>query len=147
MPAHHQIPACEAGYPFPSTYFLEVLNATVRPDDRITIFGDSITWLGGYIAVLQAALSRAGLGNVPIYNRGINGGCVKDIRDGGDVFGQNYRDFNTAMREDDPTIVVIFIGTNDVRRLMLLVPIYSTLHTLYTISLSSYPKYRTTGIP
>lgn len=55
---------------------------------------------------------KAGLGNITLINRGINGGFVQDLRDG--IPSSNITGFNQSLIDDQPTIVTIFIGTNDV---------------------------------
>ena len=55
---------------------------------------------GGYIQVLQDALTSAGVTSATYTNRGINGGFIKDIRDGYDTFP----DFNTSLAQDNTTI-------------------------------------------
>jgi lysophospholipase L1-like esterase len=70
----------------------------------------SVCRYGGYIQVLADALAAQGLTNVSYFNRGINGGFVKDIRDG----YENMTGFNVSLQQDQSTVVLIFIGTNDV---------------------------------
>eukprot|EP00301_Raphidiophrys_heterophryoidea_P020582 c5230_g1_i1.p1 GENE.c5230_g1_i1~~c5230_g1_i1.p1 ORF type:complete len:582 (+),score=138.34 c5230_g1_i1:1-1746(+) len=109
-------PWCDNNYPLPVNSSLMKLASPASPltsADRITVFGDSITWLGGYYHLIQEVLNASGIN--PIFvNRGINGGMVKDVRDGASKFGQNYTDFVTALKEDKPTYITIMIGINDV---------------------------------
>ena len=93
----------------------------LRAGDRIAFYGDSITWLGAYISELGNAISAsphtAPL-NITLLNRGID--CAKsfDLLQGVQNFfcgGQNAPDFATQLANDTPTIIVIFVGINDVR--------------------------------
>jgi lysophospholipase L1-like esterase len=133
------VPACQAFYPAPNTsYFhqLAVPNQGFFASDRLSLFGDSITWyglmlwrsnhdqvsssppvvlvsrLGGYATLLKQQLAIAGLPGIPFFNRGIDGGFVKDLRDG--IPSDNILSFDEYLKSDRPTIVTIFIGTNDV---------------------------------
>eukprot|EP00824_Muranothrix_gubernata_P015340 TRINITY_DN318_c0_g1_i1.p1 TRINITY_DN318_c0_g1~~TRINITY_DN318_c0_g1_i1.p1 ORF type:complete len:316 (-),score=61.57 TRINITY_DN318_c0_g1_i1:28-921(-) len=111
-----------SGYPDPDTAFLRELvgeDTPLQQNDRISFFGDSITWLGGYIGLLRDALGMSAFTshlNVTLINRGINGGKVTDVRDGGTLYGETYASFTDALAQDKPTIVVIYVGINDVWR-------------------------------
>jgi isoamyl acetate esterase len=80
---------------------------SLRNTDRIVFFGDSITLLGvkpnGYITIIKDSLS-AKLPSIEIIGAGIGGNKVSDLqaRVDSDVIAKN------------PTIVVIYIGINDV---------------------------------
>lgn len=52
--------------------------------------------------------------DINLINRGINGGTVQDLRDGGTYFGQTYPSFKEALKMDKPAVVSIQIGINDV---------------------------------
>ncbi|MGD1044389.1 MAG: GDSL-type esterase/lipase family protein [Bacteroidota bacterium] len=79
----------------------------LRNNDRIVFFGDSITQLGvrpnGYITLIKDSLSKK-LPSIEIIGAGIAGNKVPDLqaRIDSDVIAK------------DPTIVVIYIGINDV---------------------------------
>lgn len=79
----------------------------LRNNDRIVFFGDSITQLGvkphGYITLIKDSLSKK-LSSIEIIGAGIGGNKVPDLqaRVDSDVIAKN------------PTIVVIYIGINDV---------------------------------
>ena len=75
-------PMCQPGYPAPPTPHLGLLPQLLAPSDRVSVFGDSLTWLGGYIGQLQA---RATPG-VTFFNHGINGGFGKDLLRGVTAF-------------------------------------------------------------
>ena len=80
---------------------------TLRNNDRIVFFGDSITLLGvkpnGYITLIKDSLSKM-FPSIKIIGAGISGNKVPDLlaRIDADVIVKN------------PTIVVIYIGINDV---------------------------------
>jgi lysophospholipase L1-like esterase len=85
--------------------------------ENISFFGDSITWLGYYIQNLNNAIESSeytkDLG-ITLVNRGINGGTVKDVRDGGKVLTATYPSFKEAIAMDKPKVIAIQIGINDV---------------------------------
>jgi len=106
--------------PLPSNTSLVQLisqNNPFIPGETISFFGDSITWLDTWITALNQAISSSpytsGLG-IRLVNRGINGGTVKDIRDGGTVLNANYLSFKEALAKDKPSVIAIQIGINDV---------------------------------
>jgi lysophospholipase L1-like esterase len=88
---------------------------------KISFFGDSITWGGGYIGLIEQAL-KAGEGSkdlgVRLINHGINGGGVMTLRDGeaakSHVGDTHPRPFGEYLAEDRPEVVVIFVGVNDI---------------------------------
>jgi lysophospholipase L1-like esterase len=89
---------------------------------KISFFGDSITWQDAYLTRIRTALSgsshTSGLG-VTLINHGVNGGGVLAIRDGvpGDTNhfgGTEPKSFAYNMATDQPNVVVLFIGINDV---------------------------------
>ncbi len=82
----------------------------------ITFFGDSITWLGGYIKQIANVVEREQKGDlITLNNRGIDGGGARHLRDGaGGLFNQRQEPMANVLAQDKPNIVVIFIGVNDV---------------------------------
>ncbi|MEI7901556.1 MAG: GDSL-type esterase/lipase family protein, partial [bacterium] len=88
---------------------------------KIAFFGDSITWGGGYISVINQAL-KSGEGTkelgVKLINHGVNGGGVLTLRDGdigtAHVGNTKPRPFAENLADDKPDAVVIYIGVNDV---------------------------------
>ena len=80
---------------------------TLRQNDRIVFFGDSITLLGvnpnGYITIIKDSLSKK-FPSVEIIGAGIGGNKVPDLlaRIDNDVIAKH------------PSIVVVYIGINDV---------------------------------
>jgi len=89
----------------------------LRKGERISIFGDSITDQGRYIKLIVDAVGRGGktraLG-VKLHNRGINGGKVTDLIYGAKIYGDSQEPFETVLAADKPTVVVLYIGINDV---------------------------------
>jgi lysophospholipase L1-like esterase len=79
----------------------------LKEHDRILFFGDSITELGvkpnGYVTIIQERLKKV-FPSIQILGAGISGNKVPDLlaRVGTDVIAKN------------PSIVVIYIGINDV---------------------------------
>ncbi len=96
--------------------------ALVGPDtplksgDRMSFFGDSITWQGGFIERLREAFDRRQPPlAVELLKRGINGGRSSDLRDGcTELYGCTQAPFAEVVRQDGSTVVVILIGINDV---------------------------------
>jgi len=93
--------------PTPSTK--DMTGITLTTGDRVVFFGDSITEAGvqpgGYVTLLQErAADRFPDGSVELLGAGISGNKVPDLlqRVDSDVYSL------------DPTVVVIYIGTNDV---------------------------------
>ena len=88
---------------------------------RISLFGDSITWLGGFMGAIQAAL-RDGPGtkgkDIQVFNRGINGGGVLQVRDGAAkgsrAKGGKQAPFAQVIAADKATVALVYIGINDV---------------------------------
>ena len=82
-------------------------SSALRSTDRIVFFGDSITQLGdkpnGYVAIIRDSLSKRDPG-IAVLGAGISGNKVTDlqVRLDRDVLSKH------------PTIVVMYIGINDV---------------------------------
>lgn len=94
----------------------------LRADDTLVFFGDSITWLGGFAGRIERSVAALG---VRVRNRGINGGGVRDLRDGaaraaragGLTSGDGdapQAPFAEVLRDDQATVAVVLIGINDV---------------------------------
>eukprot|EP01089_Gocevia_fonbrunei_P007313 TRINITY_DN1839_c0_g1_i2.p1 TRINITY_DN1839_c0_g1~~TRINITY_DN1839_c0_g1_i2.p1 ORF type:complete len:373 (-),score=73.83 TRINITY_DN1839_c0_g1_i2:80-1171(-) len=110
----------KAAAPLPTNSSIMQLVSSNTPfikGENITFFGDSITWLGFYIQNLNQAIEGSeytkDLG-ITLINRGINGGTVKDVRDGGKVLTADYPSFADAIAMDKPKVIAIQIGINDV---------------------------------
>lgn len=92
-----------------------------KPGTVISVFGDSITWGGGYLRIVRSALDT-GAGTralgVKLINHGVNGGGVLAIRDGDtnlSHFGNTKpKPFAETIAVDKTDVAVIFIGVNDV---------------------------------
>ena len=93
----------------------------IRPATTIAFFGDSLTWLGGYIAEIERALandkttSRIG---TRLINRGINGGGARQLvagsPDAAFPGSSPQKPFATLLRDDHVGVAVVMIGINDV---------------------------------
>ena len=93
----------------------------IRPATTIAFFGDSLTWLGGYITEIERALandkttSRIG---TRLINRGINGGGAKQLvagsPDAAFPGSSPQKPFATLLRDDHVGVAVVMIGINDV---------------------------------
>lgn len=96
-------------------------NSPIAKDTTISFFGDSLTWLGSYIAELERAIAtdqttqRRG---IRLINRGINGGGVRQIVTGSPdaAYPGNspQKPFATLLEEDHVDVAVVMIGINDV---------------------------------
>jgi len=93
----------------------------LRDGMTISIFGDSITWGGGYTRLIDEAIKK-GEGTaslkVKVINHGVNGGGVLTIRDGDDsknhAGGTRPIPFADTIAADKSDVAVIYIGVNDV---------------------------------
>ncbi len=95
----------------PDNPSFEVLRRAVRKGDRIAFFGDSITWQGGFIDILERELRGT---HVALLRRGINGAKSGDILKGvSNLFNQNQRPFREVLKADKPSLVVLMVGMND----------------------------------
>lgn len=96
-------------------------NSPIPKGTTIAFFGDSLTWLGGYIAELDRAIGtdnttqRRG---IKLINRGINGGGVRQIvagsPDAAFPGSSPQMPFATLLQEDNVGVAVVMIGINDV---------------------------------
>lgn len=88
----------------------------LRKNDRVSFIGDSITMQGGFIRLMREAIGRSDhtkARNVQLFQHGLNGGRVDTIVKGVTPWG-NQDPFSTLLKKDRPTVVVIFLGVNDV---------------------------------
>lgn len=85
--------------------------------DKIAFFGDSVTMQGGYIKMIGAALAESphtrGLG-VELINHGLDGGRVPTVLEGVGPFGNLGGTMEALLEREKPTVVVVFLGINDV---------------------------------
>jgi lysophospholipase L1-like esterase len=115
------VAARTAVYSVPGRADLTGMGSPLKPSTKIDFFGDSITWLNGYVSNIQTAINTgagsAGKGIVCI-NRGDDGGGVLQILngDGGghSYGGRDQQPFATTIANDHADIAVVFIGVNDV---------------------------------
>jgi lysophospholipase L1-like esterase len=88
----------------------------LRENDRIGFIGDSITMQGGFIRLVREGIGQSdhtkNLG-VQLFQHGLNGGRVDSIVEGVTPWGKQDP-FSKLLEKDKPTIVVIYLGVNDV---------------------------------
>lgn len=95
---------------------LTAANTPLRENDRISFIGDSITMQGGFIRLIREAIGRSDHTkdlSVQLFQHGLNGGRVDTIVEGVTPWGKQDP-FSTLLEKDQPTVVVIFLGVNDV---------------------------------
>jgi hexosaminidase len=108
-------------YEVPGLLRLTGPDSPLRDGMIIDFFGDSITWQNSFVGVFDKAI-QAGAGtkgkNIKLINRGINGGGALSVRDGTDKSAYPgdiaQLPFAKQIAADKATMVVIFIGINDV---------------------------------
>ena len=103
-----------AFYSAPGRADLTAAGSPLATGTHIVFFGDSITWLNGYITLLNTALA-SGAGTqgktITLTNRGINGGTTANLRDG---VANGQASFASLLVSDQANIAVVFIGINDI---------------------------------
>lgn len=99
---------------------LEVLSGAktaLRKGDKIAFFGDSITMQGGYITLIESSL-KEGEGTkdlgIRIFKHGLNGGRVPTVLEGKSPWGDLKGTMQELIDKEQPTVVVVFLGVNDV---------------------------------
>jgi len=84
---------------------------------KIAFFGDSVTMQGGYIDMMAAALKEStntsSLG-VELIKHGLDGGRVPTVLEGNGPFGSLGGTMEALLEREKPTVVVVFLGINDV---------------------------------
>ena len=116
------IAARAAVYSVPGRADLTGVGSPLKPSMKIDFFGDSITWLNGYVSNIQTAInSGAGTAGkrITCINRGDDGGGVLQILNGDPGTTHGYggitqQSFAATISADHPNIAVVFIGVNDV---------------------------------
>jgi lysophospholipase L1-like esterase len=88
----------------------------LRENERISFIGDSITMQGGFIRLMREAISKndhtKALG-VRLFQHGLNGGRVDTIVGGVTPWGKQDP-FSKLLEQDKPTVIVVYLGVNDV---------------------------------
>jgi lysophospholipase L1-like esterase len=116
------VAARAAFYSMPGRAHLSGAGSPLSAGTKIDFFGDSITWLNGYVTKIQSAINvgaaTAGKGIVTI-NRGDDGAGVLQILNGDPGTANGYggisqQPFATTIAADHPKVAVVFIGVNDV---------------------------------
>lgn len=89
----------------------------LAPGEKIAFFGDSITMQGGYIQLIERAIGESEptkpLG-VKLLPHGLNGGRVPTVLQGKSPWGDLGAPMAELLQAEQPTIVVIYLGINDV---------------------------------
>ena len=89
----------------------------LKADEKIAFFGDSITMQGGYIKLIGQAIKESDatkdLG-VKLFQHGLNGGRVPTVLEGQSPWGKLGGTMQELIEKEKPTVVVIFVGINDV---------------------------------
>ncbi|MCY2929907.1 MAG: GDSL-type esterase/lipase family protein, partial [Planctomycetota bacterium] len=85
--------------------------------EKIAFFGDSVTMQGGYIDMIATALkdspATSGLG-VELLRHGLDGGRVPTVLEGKSPWGNLGATMESLIETEKPTVVVVFLGINDV---------------------------------
>lgn len=85
--------------------------------EKIAFFGDSVTMQGGYIDLMATALKESpntsGL-DVELIKHGLDGGRVPTVLEGNGPFGSLGGTMAELLEREKPTVVVVFLGINDV---------------------------------
>jgi lysophospholipase L1-like esterase len=116
------VAARNAVYSVPGRADLTGLNSPLTAGTKIDFFGDSITWLNGYVSTIQAAINTGPgtMGNgIVCINHGDDGAGVLQVLNGDPGTTNAYRgatpqSFAATIALDRPTIAVVFVGVNDV---------------------------------
>jgi lysophospholipase L1-like esterase len=85
--------------------------------DKIAFFGDSVTMQGGYIQLMQKSLKQSANTRqlqVKLFKHGLNGGRVPTVLAGKSPWGDLGGTMQSLLKKEKPTIVVIYLGINDV---------------------------------
>lgn len=96
---------------------LSGLNTALRKGDKLAFFGDSITMQGGYIQLIQSSLKESPVTKelgIEIFSHGLNGGRVPTVLEGKSPWGDLMGTMQEHLDREKPTILVIFLGVNDV---------------------------------
>ncbi|MEI7837648.1 MAG: GDSL-type esterase/lipase family protein [Planctomycetota bacterium] len=103
--------------PSPGLVKLTAKTTPLLKGDKIAFFGDSVTMQGGYIDMIAAALKESpatsGLG-VELIKHGLDGGRVPTVLEGNGPFGNLGGTMEVLLEREKPTVVVVFLGINDV---------------------------------
>jgi lysophospholipase L1-like esterase len=87
----------------------------LRKGERISFIGDSITMQGGFVRAIEKQLAASDatkdLG-VRVFQHGLNGGRVDTIVGGKTPWGKQLP-YAELLKQDQPTVVVLYLGVND----------------------------------
>jgi len=103
--------------PSPGLVKLTARDTPLLKGETIAFFGDSVTMQGGYIDMMAAALKEStntsSLG-VELIKHGLDGGRVPTVLEGNGPFGSLGGTMEALLEREKPTVVVVFLGINDV---------------------------------
>ena len=90
------------------------VDSPLQSTERIVFVGDSITMQGGFVELIsQASQTSPAHANVQVTRHGLNGGRVPDMAVGKTPWGE-IKPFAEILATDKPTILVLYLGINDV---------------------------------
>ena len=96
---------------------LTAADTPLRKGEKIAFFGDSITMQGGHIRNMRTAINQSAhtkdLG-VELFQHGLNGGRVPTVLEGKSKWGDLGGTMQALIEKDAPTVIVIYLGINDV---------------------------------
>ena len=101
----------------PGLVKLTAKDTPLRKGDKIAFFGDSVTMQGGFINMMAAALKESPVTSdlgVELINHGLDGGRVPTVLEGQGPFGNLGGTMAALVEREKPTVVVVFLGINDV---------------------------------
>ena len=116
------VAARAAFYSVPGRAHLTGPGSPLKAGTKIDFFGDSITWLNGYVSRIRSAINASattGGKNIVCVNRGDDGAGVLQILNGDPgtthgFGGVTQQSFASTIAADHPNVAVVFIGINDV---------------------------------
>lgn len=87
------------------------------PGEKIAFFGDSITMQGGFIQLTDKAIKESASTKdlkIKLFKHGLNGGRVPTVLEGKSPWGNLGGSMQSLLEKEKPTVVVIYLGINDV---------------------------------
>lgn len=97
---------------------LATADSPLPPEARLAFFGDSITMQGGFIDRIQKAIEKkaAATNHEPnkLFRHGLNGGRVPTVLAGESPWGKLGGSMSELVASEQPSLLVIFLGVNDV---------------------------------
>jgi lysophospholipase L1-like esterase len=119
LPGNAAEPAKPAA-PAVSTVNVDLLGSAkspLRKTDKLAFFGDSITMQGGFINLIEKSIKEGTAtktSSIAISRHGLNGGRVPTVLEGKSPWGNMNGTMQEHIDKEKPTVLVIFLGVNDV---------------------------------